>query len=74
MSTQRRAKLMYSPLTDGVYWGRCNGCAWSVKNRDVTEDFLQIMIEKFPVNTPKTISIDGEHFQVIVTNTTNEHS
>lgn len=65
-----RTGLMYSPLTGRIYWGRYNGegvATSSGKNKDITSEFLQIMEQKFPVNTTQNVSVSGENkFRIIV--------
>ena len=61
--------LLYSPLTERVYWGRHNGKGIAVggNQKDVTSEFLQVMEMKFPINTTQNISINGENkYRVIV--------
>lgn len=65
-----RTELMYSPLSGRIYWGRYSGegvVTSSGKNKDVTSEFLQIMEQKFPVNTTQNVSVNGENkYRVIV--------
>lgn len=65
--------LGLSPLTGRVYWGRSNGLNWIGEKRDVTSDFVQIVIQKFGPDTPdqngmrSEITVDGEPaFEIIV--------
>ena len=61
---------MYSPLTERIYWGRYNGQGNAVSSgnsKDVTSEFLQIMEQKFPINTTQNVSVNGESkYRVIV--------
>ena len=66
----RELKLGHSPLTGSIYLGSQNKGMWSGKKRDVTNDFIQVMLQKFPPNTAQKISIDGEtKYRVIVVDT-----
>jgi hypothetical protein len=60
--------LMYSPLSEDVYWGRTNKngvSSGSMKN--VTSNFLQVMEMKFPINTSQNISVNSTNkYRVIV--------
>lgn len=61
--------LMFSPLTERIYWGRHNGQGVAVGNskKDVTSEFLQTMEMKFPVGTVQNVSVNGENkYRVIV--------
>ena len=61
--------LLYSPLTERVYWGLHNGKGVSVgdKQKDITSEFIQVMEMKFPINTVQNISVNGENkYRVIV--------
>ena len=63
-------KLGHSPLTDRIYLGSQNKGIWSGKKRDITNDFIQVMLQKFEPNTAQKISIDGEtKYGVIVVDT-----
>lgn len=60
--------LMYSELTQKVYWGTMNsktGIARSGK-KDVTSDFIGIMLQKFPINTMQSIVCNGKHEATII--------
>lgn len=67
--------LLYSPLTERIFWGLHNGNGVAVgnKQKDITSDFLQMMELKFPINTAQNISIDGENkYRVIVVDMSKE--
>lgn len=65
--------LGLSPLTGRVYWGRSNGLKWIGQKRDVTSDFIQIVLQKFGPDKPEDagcrteITVDGEPgFEIVV--------
>lgn len=61
--------LLYSPLTEKIYWGLHNGNGTAVgdKQKDITSEFIQIMNLKFPINTAQNVSVNGENkYRVIV--------
>ena len=62
--------LGYSPLTERVYLGRTKSGKpneWAGEKRDVTSDFIQVMLQKFAQNTIQNISINGKNkYRVIV--------
>lgn len=63
-----RTGLMYSELTSKVYWGAVNnktGIARSGK-KDVTSEFIQVMLQKFPVNFSQEIVANGEHKATVI--------
>lgn len=56
--------LMYSPLTEKVYWGRINtktGVSVGSNHKDITSDFIGIMLQKFPISTMQKITTNGNH-------------
>tara|TARA_R110002096_G_C14661646_1_gene728211 strand:+ start:32768 stop:33019 length:252 start_codon:yes stop_codon:yes gene_type:complete len=59
-----------SPITKRVYWGRQNtdtGCWVGNNKKDITSDFLQVLEQKFPINTAQNISENGEDkYRIIV--------
>jgi len=60
--------LCFSPLSKKVYWQRVNketGVGVGTKGKDVTNEFLQVMEHKFPVNTYQKITVDGKHHSTI---------
>ena len=66
---KNKTGLLFSPLTDRVYWGRHNGKGLAVgdNQKDITSEFIQIMKHKFPINTAQNISINGENkYRVII--------
>lgn len=59
--------LGLSSLTGKIYLGRQKNGLWVGEKRDVTNEFLQVMEQKFQINTAKTISCDGvDEYRVIV--------
>ena len=55
--------LMFSPLTKKVYWGRMNvktGVSVGDNQKDITSDFMGIMLQKFPLNMRQKISCNGK--------------
>ena len=59
--------LGYSPLTEKIYLGKQNKNVWVGEKRDITNEFLQVMEQKFPINTIQNISINGiNKYRVIV--------
>ena len=53
----------YSELTENVYMGdaiKKNGHMEWKNKKDITSRFLQVMEQKFPINTTQIISINGE--------------
>lgn len=62
-----KLKLGFNPIDKRVYLGRQKDGIWSGDKRDVTNDFLQVMEHKFPINTAQNISINGENrYRVLV--------
>lgn len=68
-----KTELGFSPLTGRVYWGRSNGDHWVGEKRDVTNNFVQVVIQKFGPDTPEQkgmrseITVDGRPaFEIIV--------
>lgn len=54
--------LMYSELSNKVYWGTLNkktGITRSGK-KDVTSDFIGVMLQKFPVGFKQNIECNGK--------------
>jgi hypothetical protein len=59
--------LGHSPLTGRIYLGRQKDNHWVGQKRDVTNEFLQVMEQKFPINTSQNISVDGVNkYRVII--------
>lgn len=61
--------LGYSPLTERIYLGKQNQVKkmWVGEKRDITSEFIQVMEQKFPINTSQNISVDGVNkYRVIV--------
>ena len=61
--------LMYSPLTERVFWGQMNiktGVKVGREPRDVTSDFISIMLQKFPINTRQIITANGKTEAVVI--------
>lgn len=56
-----KASINYSPLSGRIFMGRVSpktGFAIG-EQRDVTSNFIGIMLEKFPVNTMQNIECNG---------------
>lgn len=56
-----KASINYSPLSGRIMLGRVNqstGVAIG-EQRDVTSNFIGIMLEKFPINTMQNIESNG---------------
>lgn len=56
--------LMYSPLTEKVYWGKINvktGVSVGSNQKDITSDFIGILLQKFPISTSQKIITNGKH-------------
>lgn len=51
--------LGFSPLTNRVYLGKQNKDQWVGDKRDVTSEFLQVMLQMFPIGD-HTISSNGK--------------
>ena len=58
--TDNKMHLGHSPLTDNIYLGKQKGNHWVGEKRDVTNEFIQVMLQKFEPNTVKGITIDGK--------------
>ena len=55
--------LMFSPLTEKVYWGKMNtktGVSVGNNQKDITSDFIGTMLQKFPINTRQNIVSNGK--------------
>ena len=65
-----KLQLGYSPLTERIYLGKVNPkkpTEWVGEKRDVTSDFLQVMLQKFEPNTKTSITIEGKpKYEIIV--------
>lgn len=60
--------LMYSEISNKVYWGTLNkktGIARSGK-KDVTSDFIGVMLQKFPVGFKQNIECNGKIEAVVI--------
>jgi len=59
--------LGYSALTGNIYLGKQNGDHWVGEKRDVTSEFIQVMLHKFEPNSIQNISVDGHgKYRVLV--------
>lgn len=71
-----KLQLGYSPLSENIYLGRTNPKKpneWIGEKRDVTSNFIQVMLQKFEPNTINNITINGEtKFRVLVTEVKNK--
>ena len=61
----------YSELSEKVYLGKSktikNHSEWVGEKKDITSRFLQVMEQKFPINTVQSISVGGKNkYRVIV--------
>ncbi len=61
----------YSELSEKVYLGKSKNvdghAEWIGEKTDITSRFLQVMEQKFPINTTQNISIGGENkYRVII--------
>lgn len=59
---------MYSELSNKVYWGTINqktGIARAGK-KDVTSDFIGVMLQKFPVGFKQNIECNGKVEAVVI--------
>ena len=61
----------YSELSEKVYLGKSKNVSghseWVGEKKDITSRFLQVMEQKFPINTTQNISIGGiNKYRVIV--------
>jgi len=65
-----KSVLGYSPLTGSIYLGRTaknNPNMWAGEKRDMTNNFIQVMLQKFEPNTVQNISVNGENkYRVLV--------
>jgi len=62
-----KLRLGMSPITKKVYLGKQNKGMWVGKKREITSDFLQVMEQKFPINTASNVSEDGVNkYRVII--------
>jgi len=67
----KTSKLLpgYSALTGRIYLGRQKGNMFIGEKRDITSEFIQVMLQKFEPNTIQNISIDGKSkYRVLVVN------
>ncbi len=61
--------LMFSPLTERVYWGKMNiktGVSIGNNKKDITSDFIGTMLQKFPINTRQNIASNGKTECVVI--------
>lgn len=65
-----KLQLGFSPLTERIYLGRINSKKpneWSGEKRDVTSDFIAVMLQKFEPKTIQAISINNVNkYRVLV--------
>jgi hypothetical protein len=55
--------LGFSPLTERVYLGKVNPKKkneWSGDKKDITSNFIAVMLQKFEPNTETTLTVDGK--------------
>jgi hypothetical protein len=62
--------LGYSPLTEEIYLGKTNPKKpneWLGDKKNITNNFIQVMLQKFEPNTETTIKAGGEpKYKIIV--------
>lgn len=63
-----RTGLMYSELTSRIYWGTVNNKTGIARDgkKDVTSEFIQVMLQKFPINFSQEIVADGEYKATVI--------
>ena len=62
-----KMQLNYSPITHKIMLGRIKGNTAQGEQRDVTNNFLQVMEMKFPINTSQNVSVNGVNkYRVII--------
>jgi hypothetical protein len=54
-----KGRLGCSPLTGKVYIGSHNGKEWGGRKTDITSEFIQVVLQKFPPGFTYTIAVDG---------------
>ena len=65
--SDNKLHLGYGKLSGNVYLGKQLGNHWVGPKRDVTSEFIEVMLRKFEPNTSHIISIDGKNkYRVIV--------
>lgn len=55
--------LGYSPLTEHIYLGKVNKKRpneWLGEKRDMTSNFIQVLLQKFEPGTESTITVGGK--------------
>lgn len=55
--------LGYSPLSEKIYLGHTNTNRpneWVGEKRDVTSDFIQVMLQKFAPDTESILTVSGK--------------
>ncbi len=58
-----KLQLGFSPLTERIYLGRVNPKKpneWQGNKKDVTSNFISVLLQKFEPNTETTLTIDGK--------------
>jgi len=59
--SDKKLHLGHSPLTGKIYLGKQkNTNEWSGEKRDVTNEFIQVMLHKFEPNTIHNITVGGQ--------------
>ena len=61
MKHDNKLHLGHSPLTGNIYLGKQRNNMWTGDKRDVTSEFITVMLQKFEPNTIQNISVDGEN-------------
>ena len=57
-----KLELGFSPMTERIYLGRTNPKKrheWAGEKRDMTSNFIAVMLQKFEPNTETTLTVDG---------------
>lgn len=66
-----KLELGYSPLTEKIYLGKTNPKKpneWQGDKKDITNNFIQVMLQKFEPNTETDITVNGKpKFKIKVT-------
>ncbi len=67
MPEDNKLHLGYSPLSEKIYLGKHKGNHWVGEKRDVTSEFIQVLLQKFEPNSTNNISVNGENrYRIIV--------
>lgn len=61
MANLDKIDIGYSELTEKVYLGEIKTVGEWKEKKDITSKFLQIMEQKFPINTVQNIAVNGKN-------------